>query len=288
MAPVPEVSVVVPARNAAAGLPPLLASLSAQMLPAERFEVIVVDNGSTDGTGDVAARHGARVVREPVANRSRARNAGVAAARAPLIAFTDADCVARADWLTRLLACAGRAPLVAGEVVTTTSASPNAIERFEVLWRFGQRAWVQEGWAATANLLVERAVFEQLGGFDETFHHIGEDVELCLRAGSAGHRLGYCGEAVVEHLGERELRPFLSRFYRHGYSGVQAVRRLGRGYRAWSRPLPAVYGDAALRSVGARREDFSRREWQTMARLARLGYAARIAGSLVAELRRAR
>jgi GT2 family glycosyltransferase len=288
MAAVPDVSVVVPARNAAEALPPLLTSLAAQTLPAERFEVIVVDNGSADGTGEVAEHHGARVVRDPVANRSRARNRGVAAARGALIAFTDADCVTRPDWLERLTACAGRAPLVAGKVVTTTSERPNAIERFEVLWRFGQESWVREGWAATANLLIGRELFQELGGFDETFHHIGEDVELCLRAGRAGHRLGYCDEAVVEHLGERELRPFLGRFWRHGYSGVQAVRRLGVGYRAWRRPLPALYGDAALRSVGAQRASFSRREWRTMARLARMGYAARVAGSLGAELRRAR
>jgi glycosyltransferase involved in cell wall biosynthesis len=288
MATVPEVSVVVPARNAAVALVPLLASLAAQTLAPERFEVIVVDNGSSDGTGEVAERHGARVVHEPVANRARARNRGVGAARGALIAFTDADCVARPGWLEHLTACAGRAPLVAGNVVTTTSERPNAIERFEVLWRFGQESWVKEGWAATANLLIGRELLQQLGGFDETFHHVAEDAELCLRAGRAGHRLGYCGEAVVEHLGERDMLPFLGRFWRHGYSSVQAVRRMGVGYRAWRRPLPALYGDAALRSVGAQRASFSRREWRTMARIARLGYAARIAGSLSAELRRAR
>jgi GT2 family glycosyltransferase len=146
---------------------------------------------------------------------------------------------------------------------------------------------VKDGWAATANLLIGRDLFARLGGFDETFY-VGEDVELCLRAGRSGHALGYCGDAVVEHFGERALLPFLARFWRHGYGGVQAVRRLGRGHRAWRRPLPALHGDAALRAIGARREDFPRREWRTMARVARLGYAARIAGSLAAELRRAR
>src|SRR5881227_2615821 len=103
-------SVIVPVRNGADSLPPLLRSLDAQTLGRERFEVIVVDNDSSDGTGRVAAGHGAAVVEEPIANRSRARNRGAAAATTSLYAFTDADCVADPRWLERLLGCADRAP----------------------------------------------------------------------------------------------------------------------------------------------------------------------------------
>ncbi|HEV3000586.1 MAG TPA: glycosyltransferase family A protein, partial [Solirubrobacteraceae bacterium] len=105
MSGAPEITVVVPVRDGAASLPPLLASLAGQTLARERFEVIVVDNGSRDATAAVAREGGARVVTEPVANRARARNAGIAAARAPLVAFTDADCVAAPGWLEALLAC---------------------------------------------------------------------------------------------------------------------------------------------------------------------------------------
>src|SRR3954469_18807313 len=111
-----EVSVIVPVRNGAKSLPPLLRSLHEQTLADERYEVIVVDNDSSDGTADVAATYGARVVQEPIANRSRARNRGAAAARTRLYAFTDADCVAHAGWLEALLASAPEAPLMAGEV----------------------------------------------------------------------------------------------------------------------------------------------------------------------------
>src|SRR5205085_551461 len=112
--------------------------------------VIVVDNGSSDATAEVAKRHGASVVRDEVANRSRARNRGVEAARSELYAFTDADCVASPVWLHELLACAGSAQLVAGEVKLRTREEPNAVERFEALWRFGQAAWVKDGSWATA------------------------------------------------------------------------------------------------------------------------------------------
>jgi glycosyltransferase involved in cell wall biosynthesis len=284
----PSVSVIVPVRNGATSIPPLLDSLAAQTFSAERFEVIVVDNGSTDGTGAIAERYGVRVVNDPVPNRSRARNRGAAVARSRLYAFTDADCVADSRWLEQLVAHADRAPLLAGEVRLRTRQAPNAVERFEALWRFGQAAWVPQGWAATANLLVDAEAFEAIGGFDTTWRHIGEDVDFCFRARRAGYELAYCGEAIVDHDGERELAPLLRRCFRHGYSVNQAYYRLGAGYRAWRDPVPAVIGDRALKQFGHSPGGFDRREWRRMARLARLGYAARILGSLWAEAVRAR
>jgi GT2 family glycosyltransferase len=284
----PELSVIVPVRNGAESLTRLLESLARQTLASDRFEVIVVDNDSSDGTAEVGRRHGAEVVYEPIANRSRARNRGAAAASTSLYAFTDADCVADPRWLEALLDCAGEAPLIAGAVRISTSEDPNALERFEALWRFGQEAWVERGWAATANLLVEAAAFEATGGFDPTWRHIGEDVDFCLRARAAGHRLSYCPGAAVSHRAERAWRPFMRRFFLHGYSVNQTYHRWGIGYRAWRRPLPALVGDRALREVGHSPDGFEPREWRRMARLARLGYAARVAGSLWADLVRAR
>src|SRR5947208_16800205 len=108
---VPDLSVIVPARDAAESLPPLLRSLESQTLPRDRFEVIVVDNGSSDGTAEVAERHGATVVRDKIPNRSRARNLGAEAAASELYAFTDADCVPHPAWLAELQARAHTAPL---------------------------------------------------------------------------------------------------------------------------------------------------------------------------------
>src|SRR4051794_40329621 len=117
----PEISVIVPVRNGAHSIPALLESLESQTLARNRFEVIVVDNDSSDGTAEVASAHGAMVVTEPTATRSRARTRGAAAARPRLYAFTDADCVAHHDWLEHLLLCAPHSALVAGEVELSTS-----------------------------------------------------------------------------------------------------------------------------------------------------------------------
>lgn len=283
-----EISVIVPVRNGARSIPALLRSLDNQTLPRDRFEVIVVDNDSSDDTATVADAHGATVVREPIANRSRARNRGAAAARTRLYAFTDADCVAHPGWLEALLGCKDQAPLVAGEVITRVSERPNAIERFERLWRFGQAAWVQQGWAATANLLVQADAFAAIAGFDAGIDHYGEDADFCLRAKAAGNRLGYCSDAVVEHEGERNLAPFLRRLFMHGYGGNQTFHRIGVGERAWQHPMPLLASDRALRRIGYTPSQFDPAEWRRMARLARLGYAARVVGSVWAEVKGAR
>ena len=280
---------IVPVRNGAASLPALLSSLSAQTLAGDRFEVVVVDNASSDGTAEIAGRHGARVAREPVANRALARNAGAAVAASRLLAFTDGDCVADPGWLEALLAASATAPLVAGEVKLRVGWRPNAIERFEALWRFGQSAWVErDGWAATANLLVHADAFEAIGGFDGSWRHLGEDADLCLRAGAAGYGLRFCPDAVVHHAGERSLIPFVRRCFLHGYSANQAHYRLAAGHRAWREPHDAIRGDGALRRLGQRPERFDRREWRRMAAVARAGYGARVAGSVWAELVHAR
>jgi GT2 family glycosyltransferase len=284
----PEVSVVVPVRDGASSIPALLDSLAAQELDDDRYEVIVVDNASRDGTAQVAAAHGARVVFEPRPNRSRARNAGARAARSDLFAFVDADCNASPRWLGELLACRGRAPLVAGKVEIATRPSPNAIERFESRWRFNQENGVRQGWAATANLLVEREAFESIDGFDPSYRHIGEDVDFCLRAGRAGFGLAFCEAALVYHEAERELSPVIRRAFFHGYSATQVLRRLGIGHVAWRDPVALVSPRRALGFYGMDRDSLPREDRTSHAALAISSYASRVAGSIWASLVRAR
>ncbi len=277
-----------PVRNGMRSLPTLLKSLAQQTLAPERFEVIVVDNDSSDRTAELATAAGVRVLTEPVANRARARNTGARSARGGLFAFTDADCVADPGWLQALLDCSPDASLVAGDVRVRLGSRPNVLERFEALWRFGQESWVHQGWAATANLLVDARAFAAIGGFDPSWRHIGEDVDFCLRARAAGHSLAYCAAAMVEHAAERDLWPFLRRCFLHGYSVNQAFYRLGVGARAWRDPAAALVGDRALREFGHDPGAFDATEWRRMARVARLGHAARITGSAWAEAVRAR
>lgn len=276
---------MVPVLDGARSLPALLDALAAQTIAAERYELVVVDNGSRDRSAEIASSRGARVVSEPQRGRARARNRGVEMAKAPLIAFTDADCVPADGWLEAVLDCLEHRSLVAGAVRLLTGDPPNRWERVERLWRFTQERNVERGWAATANLGVWREAFDAVGGFDPNFRRIGEDVDFCLRARAAGHPVGYCGKAVVAHQSEASMGAVVRRGFAHGYSSNQLAHRWPGvwGWRYWRHPRPVLAGDWALRRFG----DAALRERDLLG-AARAEYAAQAVGSLWAELRRAR
>ena len=277
------IAVVTTVRDGEHALPRLADALDAQTLRA--FEWVVIDNASRDRTAEVARARGATVVTEPRPGRARARNRGVAATRARLLAFTDADCRPRPGWLEHLAAQLERGePLVAGRIVVTTTATPNAIERFEKLWRF--REDPRRDWAPTANLGMRREAFDAIGGFDAGYRHIGEDVDLCLRARAAGFRLTRCPEAVVEHAAETDRRPVLRRSFEQAYALHALHRRHGlEAGRYWRNPGPLVRGDWALRRFGIDPAQLPPGERRAVLRVARAEYAARIAGSVWAPVR---
>jgi GT2 family glycosyltransferase len=275
-----RVSVITTVRDGERALPELFDALDAQTLDSSEFEVVVIDNASRDRTADVARERGAVVVAELVPGRARARNTGVAAASAPMLAFTDADCRPRRDWLERLLSALEDAPLAAGKVVLTTRDRPNRVERLDALWRFRQQ---RGDWAPTANLGMQRIAFDAIGGFDASFRHIGEDVDLCLRARAAGFGLAWCHEAVVEHPAETELRPVLRRAFEQAYSLEDLRRRHEfQAGEEWRHPMPLLRGGYALERLGP---DGGRIRDRRLLALARLEYAGRMAGSAWAHVR---
>jgi GT2 family glycosyltransferase len=284
----PVVSVIVPVRDGERTLADLMASLEVQTLPRERFEVVVIDNASRDRSAEVARALGAIVCEESRPGRARARNTGCAASRGRLLAFIDADCVARSDWLEALQRCLDRSPLAAGPVEVITRQQPNHLERLDALWRFRELEHnvKQEGWSVTANLGMTREAFDAVGGFDESFRHIGEDLDLCRRAVAAGFGIAWCSGAVVEHPAERELGAVLRRAVAHGYSEEQVARVHGRkGGGQWRRPGPLVRGGWALHRLGIEPSEIELSQRRRLLWLARLEYAGRMLGSAWAQLR---
>ena len=194
----PVVSVVVPARNAAATLGDTLAAVASQDL-SDPYEVIVVDDASDDETAAVAEASAApvRLVRSEGRGPGPARNAGASVSRGAVLAFTDADCRPRPDWLRAGLAGLADADLVQGRVAPDPEAR---------LGPFDHTVWVVEesGLYETANLFILRDLFERLGGFEDFLgarigKPLAEDVWLGWRARRAGAVSAFSSDARVDH-----------------------------------------------------------------------------------------
>jgi len=196
----PFVSVIVPHYNQRALLERCLDALEAQDYPRARFEIIVADNATPGGLGDLPARYPhVTFLHEERRGAAHARNAALARARGDAIAFTDADCLPARDWLSAGAAALDAADLAGGRIVAFAhdAAAPTPVEAFELVFAFRQRAYVEtKGFAATANLFARRAAADRIGAFR---HGVSEDVDWCRRGRALGFRLAFAGKAVVSH-----------------------------------------------------------------------------------------
>lgn len=196
------ISIVIPVRN---GARTLEASLAAAIAAAGAGdEVIVVDDGSTDGSAAIAARHRCRLVRLPSGRgAAAARNAGAAAARGDVLFFTDADCLLAAGAPARAaaaLAAAGPRTVLGG-TYETAPADAGFFPAFQAVFvNFHEtRRPDAPDYVATHAFAIHAADFRACGGFDEDFLPILEDVELSHRLRRAGYRLQIDPGVRVRH-----------------------------------------------------------------------------------------
>ncbi len=211
--PQPGVSVIVPARNAATTLCRALEALSEQEIEIE-YEVIVVDDGSSDETAAVAARFEPLVSlirNEQTKGPGAARNRAVSVARATKLAFTDADCVPTRAWLAAGLEVLDTADLVQGRVLPDPSCPRTPFDR-------SLRVEGDAGFYQTANLFLRRDAYEAVGGFrDWTLERrmrghrakrgrqvtartaVGEDAQFGWSARRLGYRSAFAADALVHH-----------------------------------------------------------------------------------------
>jgi glycosyltransferase involved in cell wall biosynthesis len=243
----PLVSVIVPARNAGGKVRRLIAAMQRQTAPPEQYELLIVDDGSTDDTASVVRASGtARLVSANAHGGAYvARNLGIRAARGGLLAFTDADCEPAEDWIERGLSSfdASEPDLIGGKIDVPLGDRPSAAHLVDFSSWYDQEDFVSRGVAATGNLWLRREVVDRIGGFDESLMS-GGDMDLTERAVGQGLRLIYDNRLVVTHPPES---------YRHllkkGY-------RLGKGAAARGRPHLKAWlhgGDAEWRAVRRRR-----------------------------------
>jgi glycosyltransferase involved in cell wall biosynthesis len=265
----PSLSVIICSLNGASGVARCLRSLRAQTLSSE-LEVIVVDDGSTDATSDVARAAGAIVVRH--ASRlgpAAARNTGIKLAMAPMVAFLDDDCDPCPEWAEKLLAAFAPGVIAVGGALCTSDgpgmilsylgrhnpldpqelniARSNTI-RFRFVTYLG-RQWMSDRRSGSrevamlpaANMAVRRRDILQVGGFDDRIEFAAEDDDLCRRLLRAfpGKRLMYEPEARVVHYFVPSLRDVLRRSRAYGVGSALM-------YRKWPEVPPTFFPFPAI------------------------------------------
>jgi glycosyltransferase involved in cell wall biosynthesis len=213
----PVVSVVITAHDAAETLGRTLEAIARQRL-AQDFEVVVVDNGSSDGTAEVVEKASLEVVlvRQEDRGISGGRNSGIEAARAPVVAFTDSDCFPTSGWLDEGLRALDGVDILQGPVHPDPAAPFRPFDRS--LWIYGET-----GRFETANLFVRREVLDRVGGFEDCIEPeigkaFGEDIWFGWRARRAGARSAFCPNALVHHaVFPRGARAFVAERRRYRY-----------------------------------------------------------------------
>jgi cellulose synthase/poly-beta-1,6-N-acetylglucosamine synthase-like glycosyltransferase len=223
-----EVSVVVPARNAAQTIGECLEGLLAQTTPRERYEVIVVDDGSSDQTRDVVGRWQVKLLAQEHAGPAAARNRGVAEARGTIVLFTDADCVPAPEWIDEM-ARPFQNPDVVGVKGAYRTRQGGILPRFvqcEYEERYEKMARLKQiDFIDTYSAGYRREVFLSAGGFDTVYPDASvEDQEFSFRLAERGYKMVFNPRAVVYHQHPETLRAYFRRKFNIGYWKVRLLR----------------------------------------------------------------
>jgi cellulose synthase/poly-beta-1,6-N-acetylglucosamine synthase-like glycosyltransferase len=223
-----SISVVVPAYNAVATLDEQLKALAAQQFEGH-WEVLVVDNGSTDGTAELARRYAhcfrAFAVVDGGAERghSAPRNAGAQAARGELLAYCDADDVVEPGWLLAMADAASQYDIIGGWL-EVGALNDEATRSWHQPWpRDRLRSWLLP-YAVSANLAIWAHVLRDLGGWSASYEAGAEDTELSWRAQVAGYQLGFAPNAVVHYRYRSGIWQTARQAYKIGVNCEQILR----------------------------------------------------------------
>lgn len=221
------ISVIIPAYNAAHVLPRCLAALARQTA-SQPWETIVIDDGSTDQTSQVALAYGVQVIQhEQQRGAGAARNSGIQQARGDIICFTDADCEPTPNWLEQMIlpfsnpeitGCKGRYATRQKEL-TARFVQIEYEDKYDLLRRQTHIDFIDTYAAA-----YRRQPLLDFGGFDERMFFL-EDQELSFRLAAHGYAMVYQPEAIVYHLHSNTAVKYIRKKFIIGYWKTQIVRR---------------------------------------------------------------
>jgi len=226
----PLVSVIVPVYNDAKRIKICVEKLLNQSYPQDKYEIIIIDNNSSDNTVNVIKRYPVKILFEKnIQSSYAARNKGIKEAKGEIIAFTDSDCQPTEDWIKNgveamFLEGAG---LIGGKVSFIFSDQKDPFEIYDSIKNMQQKDKVSKGHAATANLFVRKNIFEKMGFFPENVKS-GGDVDWTSRAVSKGFYLIYKNTVRVFHP-TRKKNELLRKQLRIGYGQAPLlIKRRGK------------------------------------------------------------
>lgn len=240
----PPVSVVVPTYSRPHQIAGCVQALRELNYPADRLEIVVVDDGSPVPVDLGRQEDGGprvRLIRQDNAGPARARNQGADAASGEIIAFTDDDCRPDPDWLRHLVSVVAREPEALAGGHTVNALSGNVLAEasqslVDFLYASFPSTRALRPFFTSNNIAVSAAAFRRLGGFDETFRYsAGEDRDLSERWASGGE-LRYVPEARIRH--HHDLSPV--RFLRQHFVYGRGAAHLARRRHLRGEPSPSV------------------------------------------------
>lgn len=217
----PRYSVVIPVRNGEDVISACLEALADQSVGAEAYEVLVVDDKSTDGTAAVVekfANERVRLIAGEGRGPAAARNLGASQARGEILLFTDADCEPKPDWIEKLTAPL-EDPAISGTRGLYDCKQPEWTARFAQL-EYEQKYQILAkdefvDFVDTSAAAYRKSIFEEFGGFSDKFGAAAnEDTDFSFQLARAGHKLVFCDDAFVYHQHPAQLSSYLSRKYK--------------------------------------------------------------------------
>jgi len=215
----PLISVVIPHLNQPEHLRRCLASLRDQSYPRERTEVIVVDNGSVVLPEEVCRSFGGvHLDREATPGPGPARNRGVALSSGTILAFIDADCKAKCDWLA-IIADAFEDPaqqVIGGDVRIALENLDfmTPLEAYESIFAYRQREYIErQNFSGTGNLAMSRKIYDAVGPFAGI--EVAEDREWGHRATAQGYHICYVQEMIAFHPARKSFAELRAKWDRH-------------------------------------------------------------------------
>jgi glycosyltransferase involved in cell wall biosynthesis len=249
------VSVIIPARNEARGIAAVIQAVQAQSHAGWDLEVVVVDDGSSDGTAESARAAGARVLvlesGGEGGNPARARNLGAATASGDPIVFLDADCVPESGWLARLLVAHDEgAAVVGGALDLPQGVSLTARCDYYCGW-YHVHSKRPSGVVPNhppGNLSVRRHVFATSSGFTEQqpVAYAHEELAWQGEVQRSGGRIVFEPAAVVRHYNRPGFKNLLKRNYRWGYSAIESKAATKAARMAWLYRYPGLLVVASI------------------------------------------